>query len=390
MNGGTCIPKDDKFTCICEDTFDGALCENEASSCSGELRRPQGNLKYPPNQALSVSNAICSWLITTEATKVLNVTFKNFTLENSKNCHKSLQIHDGRSAAAPLIGNFCGNNSPLGKTLVSTRNSLYVLFRSGSSSGLSEFELDWDSKDPACGGTIKVGKSSFGTIKSPGYPGHYPQQRDCWWYIQAPPGTRVQFHFATLALETHATCGYDYISVHDGAQQDSPELKKYCNSSQPESLTTSSNQVTLHFHSDDVSTDMGFQIHYNVVVGFPGCGGQFTALSGEFGSPVQNGEYHNGMSCEYTISLPSNTQIDLEFIQFDMKDEDCQYNYVIIYEGTSQNDPLARKVCGSTIPPSYKSLSNELLLYFHTDNDKTGVGFRVKYNIGTFLLHLKA
>lgn len=57
-------------------------------------------------------------------------------------------------------------------------------------------------------------------------------------------------------------------------------MEKFCNTSHPEPLTSTSNELTLHFHSDNDGNDMGFQIHYSAIGGIQGCGGTFTSVSG--------------------------------------------------------------------------------------------------------------
>lgn len=74
-------------------------------------------------------------------------------------------------------------------------------------------------------------------------------------------------HFYTMQLEAHETCQYDFLSIYDGGSVDSQQLAKFCNTSHPEPLTTTYNEVTLHFHSDGENSDAGFQIHYSVVEG---------------------------------------------------------------------------------------------------------------------------
>lgn len=55
---------------------------------------------------------------------------------------------------------------------------------------------------------------THGTLSSPGAPGNYPQNRDCEWYLSAPPGKRIQLHFYTMQLETHDTCDNDFLAVN--------------------------------------------------------------------------------------------------------------------------------------------------------------------------------
>ena len=62
-----------------------------------------------------------------------------------------------------------------------------------------------------CGGNLA--ESDHGEFSSPGYPGNYPHDRDCVWTITVPPGNRILFQFATLALEVHPDCSYDYLEV---------------------------------------------------------------------------------------------------------------------------------------------------------------------------------
>lgn len=71
-----------------------------------------------------------------------------------------------------------------------------------------------------------------------------------------------------------------HSQIYNGLSTEGQLLEKFCNTSHPEPLSSTSNELTLQFHSDGDSSDMGFQIHYTVVDGIPGCGGTFTASSG--------------------------------------------------------------------------------------------------------------
>lgn len=63
-----------------------------------------------------------------------------------------------------------------------------------------------------CGGLL-IG--TYGSIKSPGYPGNYPPGRDCVWNIITPPGMLITFTFGTLSLEHQDDCSKDYLEVSD-------------------------------------------------------------------------------------------------------------------------------------------------------------------------------
>lgn len=63
-----------------------------------------------------------------------------------------------------------------------------------------------------CGGTLT---DTYGSIKSPGYPGNYPPGRDCVWHIRTSAELLITFTFGTLSLEHHDGCGKDYLEVNN-------------------------------------------------------------------------------------------------------------------------------------------------------------------------------
>lgn len=61
-----------------------------------------------------------------------------------------------------------------------------------------------------CGGELT---DTYGNINSPGYPGNYPPNRDCYWTVDVAPGLLITFAFGTLSLEHHPDCVHDYLEV---------------------------------------------------------------------------------------------------------------------------------------------------------------------------------
>ena len=131
-------------------------------------------------------NQSCSYVLETSEDKVINITFLEFHLEQGENCpHDWLQIHDGRDASAHIIGRFCGTESP--PSYVSSTNKLYMWMRTDHSVAHSGFRILWHSEPPECGIDMEE-PQDYGTIQSPGYPGQYPDNRDCVWTIRTTPG----------------------------------------------------------------------------------------------------------------------------------------------------------------------------------------------------------
>lgn len=83
-NGGTCISSTGnmlRFQCTCPQSHSGALCQNTVRQCGGAINGETGVLKYPlVDNNNYPHNSHCAWLIRTNASLVLNVTFTKFNL----------------------------------------------------------------------------------------------------------------------------------------------------------------------------------------------------------------------------------------------------------------------------------------------------------------------
>uniref|UniRef100_A0A1Y1LNZ2 Cubilin n=1 Tax=Photinus pyralis TaxID=7054 RepID=A0A1Y1LNZ2_PHOPY len=385
-NGGTCRSLlNISFKCICTSSYTGNFCESERQACGGLLRSPSGNIKYPATAShVSDPKVNCAWVIQTNRTKVLNITFTKFNLQNSGTCvHDWLQIHDGRNTIAQSLGRFCGTALPNGGVIMSTHHQVYLWLRIDSSFTGTSFELSWNSTDPVCGGEVSV--TSHGTLHSPGYPGKYPLNRDCIWKLSAALGKRIQFHFFTLMIGNSLDCSGDYLQFSEGYGTSDRVLAKYCNTSHPEPLYSAGPEVVIHFHSDAINNYPGFQISYSTMESLPGCGGVFTAITGELGSPVEDGRYPPDLICEYKIQVPEDSRIKITFLLFDLEDDSsCSYDSVTVHNGGSSSAPLVNRYCGHKLPPPYTSTGNQLFIIFTSDwgnADVTELGFRLKYEI---------
>lgn len=149
QNGGTCTSLfGDHFFCRCPATHTGLTCATATKSCGGILTSESGVLKYPISDKYD-HDSRCAWLIVTNSSQVLNVTFTKFNLEASTDCRFDwLQIHDGRSSSAYPIGRFCGGSLPKGGNIISTHNSLYLWFRADNTTNHDGFELTWETIPP--------------------------------------------------------------------------------------------------------------------------------------------------------------------------------------------------------------------------------------------------
>ncbi|XP_017013207.2 cubilin homolog [Drosophila takahashii] len=375
-NGGSCRAMGaDSFECHCLPGFIGQFCSVRFSSCNGRLSSISGSLKYPPEDAQYDHNSQCTWLIRTDESLVLNVTFNSFDLEDSTECRFDwLQVNDGGSAADQEIGRFCGSQLPGGGNIVSSGNQLYLRFRSDNSTAKEGFDLTWNSIQPQCGGRFDL--DTHGTLSSPGSPGNYPKNRDCQWHLVAPISKRIKLTFAHLQLEEHDNCNFDYVLIKDTIS--GSELDKFCSSGEPpEPLLLNTHQLEIHFHSDSEGSDRGFQLHYSTEENLPGCGGLYTDREGTISKSAAEGPEDESISCEYEIRLVAGEQIAIQFVRLVLNTADCLELLDVTDEGDSY---LQDKICGtdaaSSNPPAFTSQSNRMKIKFYAHSSSFQLNYR--------------
>lgn len=85
-NNGICVVLNGQATCQCTSSYKGNRCETQRQTCGGVSRNPMGTLQFPMDGSTYQHGLSCAWVLITEFSKVLNVTFTAFNLEQSTDC----------------------------------------------------------------------------------------------------------------------------------------------------------------------------------------------------------------------------------------------------------------------------------------------------------------
>ncbi|XP_074089539.1 scavenger receptor cysteine-rich domain-containing protein DMBT1-like isoform X2 [Macrotis lagotis] len=110
-----------------------------------------------------------------------------------------------------------------------------------------------------CGGLLT---NSSGSFASPWYPKKYPTNIVCAWEIQVDRRAHVKLTFEDIKMENFYGCPYDFVEIFDGPQSASFSLGRFCSDTTP-IFTSSSNSMTVVFHSDAIITNIGFHASYD-------------------------------------------------------------------------------------------------------------------------------
>ncbi|CAJ1086917.1 neuropilin-2a isoform X1 [Xyrichtys novacula] len=243
----------------------------EASECggvfdaseAGYITSPGYPLEYPPHQN-------CHWIITApEPSQRIVLNFNpHFEIERLDCKYDFIEIRDGTSDNADVLGRHCSNIAPA--PIISSGPSLQIRFVSDYAHQGAGFSLRYEIFKTGSEFCFRNFTSSSGMIESPGFPDKYPHNLECSYMIIAPPHMDITLTFLTFDLENdpllvgEGDCKYDWLDVWDGLPQVAPLIGRYCGTKIPPEIQSSSGLLSLSFHTDMAVAKDGFSARYNM------------------------------------------------------------------------------------------------------------------------------
>lgn len=95
--------------------------------------------------------------------------------------------------------------------------------------------------------------------------GNYRSHLHCVWKVRVPLSERVAVDFGDeFALEGGNQCHFDFLALYDGPDSSAPLVGKYCDNDKPPRFVSTSNSITVVFHSDMSFEMSGFTMNYEV------------------------------------------------------------------------------------------------------------------------------
>ncbi|KAI1888819.1 hypothetical protein AGOR_G00172680 [Albula goreensis] len=269
-------------------------------------------------------------------------------------------------------------SSPL--QVSSTGNTVTVRFKSDAYISGRGFNASWLEVPGGCGGAFTA---PSGEIHSPGYPNNYPNNVDCSWVITVDAGHRVLFNFSLLEIESHSSCQWDYVAIHDGPSQASPLLAQVCGFNRPDPIISTQNTIYVRFRSDVSANHKGFSARFSEA-----CGATIISddVGGAIASPRYPYTYPANQNCSWIIKAqePFN-HVTLSFTDFVLENNngDCSTDYVEILDGDNYNAPSVGTYCGSEVPHPVTSYGDALVVNFISNSAYSEKGFRATYAAST-------
>lgn len=268
-NGGCeqiCTNTVASYECSCQPGY--KLHENFHDCKEGECRfnqsEPFHSISSPNFPSNYPGNKNCSWLLSTLPGFKIQLDFLSFELESHVDCiYDKLVVYDGDNENSSIIGTFCNIIRP--QPIRSSGNQMFVTFNSDESTNKKGFEVI---PSTVCGGTLTADRSSSTFSSHAEFGDHmYKPQESCDWLVVADvPTNKVQVKFLFFDLEEDSACGYDYVDIFDGDNNNHTRLLHACGSQVlPGDVVSSGDRLLIQFKSDDTANFKGFQLSYKTL-----------------------------------------------------------------------------------------------------------------------------
>lgn len=347
--------------------FSGNYTSIGASYCSGVTTlntSDYGQISDGSGANNYCNNSNCSWLIQPPQATSITLNFSAFELEQPSDdgniVYDAVEVYDGSSSSATLLGRFSGNSIPASVT--SSGSSMFIRFYSDVTNAFQGWSANYTStQNTYCNGTSSTLSAPSGTFTDGSGTNKYANNSNCSWLIQPPSATSITLSFTSFDTEL----GYDGVIVYDGVNSSAPVLNQFTGTSIPSALTSTGGSMYVVFLSDESLRANGWNASYTSTTITQTVISQVYGGGGNAGSPSFTNDFIelfnrgtvaqslNGWSVQYapallqswqTISLPN---VTLQPGQY--------YLIKAASQGTTITTPLPQEDFTSTIQLSATS-----------------------------------
>ncbi|XP_050414425.1 uncharacterized protein LOC126828601 isoform X1 [Patella vulgata] len=223
-----------------------------------------------------------------------------------------------------------------------------------------------------CGGHIYAGHGYF---ESPGFPDVYPNNIDCVWSITTREKDTIRISSEYFFLEDQPECSWDYLEIRDN-MNNAPIPWKYCGE-QLINYTSTSNSLTVNFHTDSFTQNAGFRLKYDVIRGakMPDYCNKTIEKNCYITSPNYPLPYLPDTYCYYHIQASPGYRVQIKFVDFHVEIEPCVFDVVTVYDRLPTGRKQLASLCGKNAKGPFQSTFESLLMVLESDNTLQTKGF---------------
>ncbi len=196
-------------------------------------------------------DASCSWLIAPEDS-VNNITLQFLGFNTASG--DILNVYDGETTSAPLLGSFQGTELP--GEITSTGEKMLITFISDASGNAPGWLLSYEAEIPVyCNGMTNMFEQS-GTFSDGSGPQDYHNGSTCLWMINPPGASELTLSFNSFHTEEE----FDVVKIYNPVN--SELLAEYSGDIIADPVTSPSGQMFITFSTNYTITAPGWEVEY--------------------------------------------------------------------------------------------------------------------------------
>ncbi|XP_028391996.1 dorsal-ventral patterning tolloid-like protein 1 [Dendronephthya gigantea] len=225
-----------------------------------------------------------------------------------------------------------------------------------------------------CGKVACSHSCSYSNIRSPGYPGKYPENLDCTW-TKSSSLDIVRLDISSLDLEQCSRCTCDYVEVFDGDSKSSKSLGKYCTGSVY--LVSTGRYLTVAFHTDHTKgqrANTGFQANSYSISRSDVCKKDSYTISTAYSN-------YGNVDCSWTLTTHYTGYVvvlDVSSLSFGTCSSSCSCGQLEVYNTLHGIQTKIGSWC-SRPQKSIISRGRNMLVKFVSTPKSTTQSFRAEY-----------
>lgn len=319
----------------------------------------------------------CVWHYSAKPGMKITVTMDFSQLD----CQKEfVNIYNGGAHDSPMVERVCGIEADKRNfTAALSGNQVRIEYHSQQYNPATRYAIRIAATYDLCGGLLVAPYFRFG---NPQNGTKYPNNVECIWEIRARPGYHIGLSFVDrFFVEQSSNCSKDFVAVYDKINDDYTALGQICGRTIENHFNSSAGEMRVMFRTNSEITGDGF-----TAVWTENCGGTYAATktAKTIVSPRYPNNYPSNAVCNYTITAPTDSFINLRFDDFELEETSrgCIYDNLTVYR---QDDwsPTMSLIGSYCRKDALKTLryKNKITLIFRTDQWLEKRGFRLHYSV---------
>lgn len=305
------------------------------TKCGAELSERRGFVNITELKGSLVNyQQDCIWTIKVRQGRRIRLTFPDFWLRNpntENNCKTYFLVRNGIAEDSPFLGKgkYCDND--ITDVLETSSNRAYIKFsRSGYPVYRASFH--YEEISPECSKEIILSENykwdRTQTISTPNYPNIPNPHSECVWKIIAPLHKIITLDFFgdydLIPVNSDSKmCELEYVQINDGGTEMAPVIGRYCGSTKPNTIRSTSNVLRVLYFTDVSEPHKGFQANVSI----SRCGGFYYESEGLITAPLlQLKPNEKELECVYTLDMPLGSTINISIDKINLPEPYGEHN----------------------------------------------------------------